>query len=957
MLLSYITWYFIFLSSVWAISVEEAKDAPSLEFEVPENRFILEFETTYSDVQEDFDLQSLEFSVNNQFDSPAFLGMSIQVQNGSNCTLHQIQSLASVKNVWQASYVTLDFQTTPAVRLMWNPHIMSGVNTFHDRNIFGEGIRIAVVDSGLDVNHEVFKNKSIEGYDFTKDAQSPLNTFVDDVGHGTFVSSVIVGESENLRGVAPQASLKMYKVFGKTGSTTDDVILAALLKAYSENPDVISLSLGSDRGYPSMPISIVASKISETIPIVFAAGNSGVKGPFTASSGASGKGVIAVASAESTQHVSWSATLTSSSGKQLSFNYIGNNGARIARNEEYEVDFVGNACHIQTTSSSTRKVLMGIRGTCKNSQIATEIELHNYAGSIMFVSPAEMHVTNIRPRNGETFFGLTTNLVRNWIKREISNQASVTLSFDHETKHTAMGKTDGSGALINSFTSWGPTFDLDFYPHIVAPGGNIFGALSGGGYLISSGTSYACPYVAGIIALFLSENGRVDPETLRKKVIGSGKLLKQAYTSAYIDYSRTKVDDVRLAPLIQQGNGLVDAESLWKTNTSLLSAPYLLLNDTANREALHQILISNDGAYDVTYQFSHRALETVYTRDSKKKTVLNYWPELTDVYPDVRFSKLQLTLSPGERGSITVDIASPTSLDLRKAPIFQGEIDINGSNGDRITVPFIGMEFDAKDWTPFAEEPTLLVKDQTGLRRIGTNESFSSDGLRSLNLYYAIRFATVHCSIDVVDENYSIESFDYPPVEGKNGYHEPLQAYLPQSGKTLRYPISFSPISSRISYIQLQSFANGTIIPSGRYRLLCRALKTFGNPANPNDWQMYLTDAFLVHTSPAVPESPYDRRLDYQSRIKREESKNRIGSETILHRKDLRSNQFITAYLSVVPDVPYSVNTTLSQQVTKGKQSKSISSVQSLTRSINQVATFFPNLCFAFLGCFLAIIV
>lgn len=959
-------WSFLLCAVVTSTLIDEAVDATSLQFEVPENRYIIEFETSYSDVQEDFNNQSLEVSVNNRFDSPAFLGMSVQVQNGNEFTLNQIQSLASVKNVWQASYVTLEFNTTNAENQIWNPHVVTGVDTLHDRKIFGDGIRIAVVDSGLDVNHEAFRNKKIEGYDFTENPQNPKATFEDIVGHGTFVSSVIIGDSENMKGVAPQASLKMYKVFGKHGTTTDDIILAALLKAYSESPDVISLSLGSDRGYPSMPISIVASKIAESIPIVFAAGNSGIKGPYTASSGASGKGVIAVASMESTQLIVWPATLTSSSGRLLDFRYIGNKGSKIEVNGVYDVDFIGNACHIPTTSRHTsKKVLMGIRGTCRNSQLLDEFQGFDYAGSIMFVSQAEMHVIDIRPQSTQMFFGLATNKVRNWVKEEVSHGSSVSVKFNQDAIHTAIEKTDDSAGLINSFTSWGPTFDLDFYPHVVAPGGNVFGAKVGGGYFISSGTSYACPYVAGVLALYLSEFGRVDPQVLRKRVIGSSKLLSLAYSSGYIDYSKTKVEDEKFAPLIQQGNGLIDAESLWNTNTSLLSAPYILLNDTENRSARHQIEIVNDGKYEVTYRFSHRAMETVYTREPKKQYVSNYWPQLVDCYPEIHFSEMLITLSPGGKGTVLAEIVPPKSLDLNKAPIFQGTIDITGSNGDRITVPYIGSEFIAKDWTPFTDAPVLLINDKGKLRRPYENEKFQTQQLREIGLFYAVRFATMLYSFDIVDENYNLKSFEYPPISGKEGYHGPLRVHLPASNTSLRYPVSFLPISSRLSFVQLQSFANGTSIPQGKYRLLCRALKTFGNPTNALDWQMYLTDAFLVEAS-GVSESRYDRIVNRRSKYKARTKRNDLDAiQTLyisqnLQRRELQSKDSMKAHLSVVLDaVPYSTNTTSTtlSALTWYNVCKSSEQVQSQSHSLNQATIYLPYLLLSILSWVLPLVV
>ena len=128
----------------------------------------------------------------------------------------------------------------------------------------GAGVKVAVVDKGLDYDHadlggdgvtrsnsNVFPTASVtKGFDlvgdsYNADSTSPayqpvpqLDAFRNDCnGHGTHVSGII-GASGNFltgeaRGVAPGVTFGAYRVFGCAGSVTDDVMIAAMERAFS----------------------------------------------------------------------------------------------------------------------------------------------------------------------------------------------------------------------------------------------------------------------------------------------------------------------------------------------------------------------------------------------------------------------------------------------------------------------------------------------------------------------------------------------------------------------------------------------------------------------------------------------------------------------------------------------------------------------------------------------------
>jgi subtilisin family serine protease len=149
----------------------------------------------------------------------------------------------------------------------------------------GKGVVVAVLDTGIDYNHEALGKgigpgfKVLGGYDFHNRDGDPL----DDNGHGTHVSGIIAGDSGSITGVAPEASLMAFKVLNANGSGSESSVIAAVERALdpngdgnlSDRVDVINLSLGGS-GNPDDPGSRALDHATEAgIVVCVASGNSG----------------------------------------------------------------------------------------------------------------------------------------------------------------------------------------------------------------------------------------------------------------------------------------------------------------------------------------------------------------------------------------------------------------------------------------------------------------------------------------------------------------------------------------------------------------------------------------------------------------------------------------------------------------------------------------------------------
>lgn len=140
----------------------------------------------------------------------------------------------------------------------------------------GKGVKVAVLDTGVDTSHPDLKDQVIASKNFSGAADA-----TDHYGHGTHVASIVAGTGAKsggkYKGVAPDARILNGKVLDDTGSGDDSGILAGMEWAAAQGASVVNLSLG---GYDSPgidPLEAEVNKLSATKGILFAiaAGNDG----------------------------------------------------------------------------------------------------------------------------------------------------------------------------------------------------------------------------------------------------------------------------------------------------------------------------------------------------------------------------------------------------------------------------------------------------------------------------------------------------------------------------------------------------------------------------------------------------------------------------------------------------------------------------------------------------------
>lgn len=138
----------------------------------------------------------------------------------------------------------------------------------------GTGIKVSIIDTGIDWNHPDLDANYKGGYDFVNDDTDPM----DDNGHGTHCAGIIAAEDSDIGviGVAPEAYLYAVKVLDQTGSGYVSDVVAGIQWSIDNGMQISSMSLGTNTDYQTLHDACDAAYAANII-VAAAAGNDGNK--------------------------------------------------------------------------------------------------------------------------------------------------------------------------------------------------------------------------------------------------------------------------------------------------------------------------------------------------------------------------------------------------------------------------------------------------------------------------------------------------------------------------------------------------------------------------------------------------------------------------------------------------------------------------------------------------------
>lgn len=191
----------------------------------------------------------------------------------------------------------------PAAQAVNSTQTIGATYAWDSLGYTGAGIKIAIIDSGVNYSHPDLGGgigdgyKVIDGYDFVNEDPDPM----DDNGHGTHVAGIAAANG-SLKGVAPDAKILAVKVLDSNGYGTTSDILAGIDWSVAKGAHIISMSIGGF-GRPNDefadPITIATdAAVDKGVVVVVAAGN---EGPGTGGINilAAGRKVITVGATDS----------------------------------------------------------------------------------------------------------------------------------------------------------------------------------------------------------------------------------------------------------------------------------------------------------------------------------------------------------------------------------------------------------------------------------------------------------------------------------------------------------------------------------------------------------------------------------------------------------------------------------------------------------------------------------
>ena len=654
----------------------------------------------------------------------------------------------AITNQEEAKPQNIDSNTIITVPKVWD----SGYN--------GEGTVVAIIDSGLDVDHDVlhisdlstakyksekeieaakeaagitygewFNDKVVFGYNYVD-----VNTVLkeeDKRSHGMHVTSIATGNptqpvaGQLMYGVAPEAQVMFMRVFSDLKATTGAALyVKAIEDAVKLGADSINLSLGGANGSVVNMNENVTAAIEAArragVSVVIAAGNDGTFGSGHSNPSADYPDYGLVGAPSTARDAISVASYNNTTVGSKVINIIGleNNAAlnygkssfdnpekspvpfEIGKEYEYVYAGIGQASDFDGLDL-TGKLALIKRGTITFSEKIANATAAGAVGVVIFNSrPGE---ANVSMQLDDTAIAIPSVFIPLEFGEALAAN-SYKIAFNNETDI----RPNPEAGLLSDFSSWGLSADGELKPDLAAPGGAIYAAINDNDYANMQGTSMASPHVAGAAVLVKQYLQATYPTKSPQEIEALVKHLLMSTAKAHVNKETTAYTSPR-----QQGAGIIDTAAAISTGLYLTGEDGYGSITLGNVEDTFSFTVT---LHNITNEDKTLNYSTQLTTDTVQNGLITLAPRLLAEIPG---GKVTVKANSSTTVTINVDASSfaeeLTGL-MKNGYYLEGFVRFTdvADGGDIVSIPYVGFRGEFQNLAVLEEPIYNLIADGKG---------------------------------------------------------------------------------------------------------------------------------------------------------------------------------------------------------------------------------------------------
>ncbi|HEM3641520.1 TPA: S8 family serine peptidase [Streptococcus suis] len=654
----------------------------------------------------------------------------------------------AITNQEEAKPQNIDSNTIITVPKVW------------DSGYKGEGTVVAIIDSGLDVDHDVlhisdlstakyksekeieaakeaagitygewFNDKVVFGYNYVD-----VNTVLkeeDKRSHGMHVTSIATGNptqpvaGQLMYGVAPEAQVMFMRVFSDLKATTGAALyVKAIEDAVKLGADSINLSLGGANGSVVNMNENVTAAIEAArragVSVVIAAGNDGTFGSGHSNPSADYPDYGLVGAPSTARDAISVASYNNTTVGSKVINIIGleNNADlnygkssfdnpekspvpfEIGKEYEYVYAGIGQSSDFDGLDL-TGKLALIKRGTITFSEKIANATAAGAVGVVIFNSrPGE---ANVSMQLDDTAIAIPSVFIPLEFGEALAAN-SYKIAFNNETDI----RPNPEAGLLSDFSSWGLSADGELKPDLAAPGGAIYAAINDNDYANMQGTSMASPHVAGAAVLVKQYLQATYPTKSPQEIEALVKHLLMSTAKAHVNKETTAYTSPR-----QQGAGIIDTAAAISTGLYLTGEDGYGSITLGNVEDTFSFTVT---LHNITNEDKTLNYSTQLTTDTVQNGLITLAPRLLAEIPGGK-----VTVKANSSTTVTINVDGSSFAEeltglMKNGYYLEGFVRFTdvADGGDIVSIPYVGFRGEFQNLAVLEEPIYNLIADGKG---------------------------------------------------------------------------------------------------------------------------------------------------------------------------------------------------------------------------------------------------